>query len=412
MATSSEIHKATTRVAQDDWGRLLAALISTLRDFQLAEDCLQEAFASALDHWARGIPENPQGWLLQTARRKAIDRIRRQKNLNTKLPDLALLMEMDREDSAAEQAQEIPDERLRLIFTACHPSLDQKTQVALTLRTLCGLTTTEIASAFLDKEPAMAQRLVRARQKITKAGIPFVVPEPDAWTERLNSVLTVIYLIFNEGYSSLNVSEAAADLVEEALRLANLLDYLQPDEEEVQGLIALMQLTYARAAAQNSEMGALVPLEEQDRALWDHQKAAIARTNLEAVLRRGRPGPFQLQAAIAAIHSEAERFEDTGWHEIVLIYDRLIEITPNPVLRLNQAVAISYDQGAEFALRIVEPLNEALDEYQSYHAVRADLCRRLNKPKQAIASYQRAIQMSRNESDKRFLSQKLSQIKK
>jgi len=254
VATSSEIHKATTRVAQDDWGRLLAALISTLRDFQLAEDCLQEAFASALDHWARGIPENPQGWLLQTARRKAIDRIRRQKNLNTKLPDLALLMEMDRDDSAAEQAQEIPDERLRLIFTACHPSLDQKTQVALTLRTLCGLTTTEIASAFLDKEPAMAQRLVRARQKITKAGIPFVVPEPDAWTERLNSVLTVIYLIFNEGYSSLNVSEGAADLVEEALRLANLLDYLQPDEEEVQGLIALMQLTYARAAAQNSEL--------------------------------------------------------------------------------------------------------------------------------------------------------------
>jgi len=231
--------------------------------------------------------------------------------------------------------------------------LDQKTQVALTLRSLCGLTTSEIAAAFLDNEQAMAQRLVRVRQKIAKAGIPFEVPEPDAWAERLNSVLTVIYLIFNEGYSVLEPPKGRSNLVVEAIRLGELLDELSPDQEETQGLIALMKLTLARAGARTGEAGELVPLEEQDRSLWDHEMAANARGVLENALRRGRPGPFQLQAAIAAIHSEAGRFEDTGWREIVLIYDRLCELSPNPVLWLNRAVALSYDAEPKIALRYV-----------------------------------------------------------
>ncbi len=392
---------------RDDWGRLLAALIATLRDFQLAEDCLQDALTSALDHWPRGVPQNPQGWLMQVARRKAIDRLRRSKALDQKLPDVAVLMEMDRADSEADAAHEIPDERLRLIFTACHPALDEKTQVALTLRTLCGLTTGEIAQAFLDQDTAMAQRLVRAKQKIAKAGIPFEVPQKDDWGPRLNSVLTVIYLIFNEGYSADN-----ADLMAEAIRLADLLDDLRGDEPETMGLIALMKLTRSRASARVDGAGVTVPLDQQDRRLWDHQLASDGRDLVSAALRRGRPGPFQLQAAIAALHSEAAGFEDTGWHEIVLIYDRLCEFTANPVVRLNRAVALSYLVSPADALDAVNALEGDLGQYQSFHAARADLLRRMQHWPEACWAYMRAIELSRNMSDRAFLQQRLDCAKK
>lgn len=343
---------------------------------------------------------------MQTARRKAIDRLRRHQNLNRKIPDIALLMEMDRADATAEATQEIPDERLRLIFTACHPAIDQKTQVALTLRTLCGLTTPQIARAFLDPEKTMAQRLVRARQKISKAGIPYKVPGPDDWGERLNSVLTVIYLIFNQGYSG------ASDLAKEAMRLGDLLDQLCPNEEEVQGLRALMKLTQSRAPARLSQTGELVPLEYQDRNLWDQKLAKEGRALIENALRRGRPGPFQLQAAIAAIHSEAKRFEDTGWAEIVLIYERLIELSTNPVLKLNHAVALSYATNPELALQAIVPLSDALTEYQSYHAARADFLRRLKRWPEAAASYEQALLLCKQPSDRAFLTQRWECAKK
>ena len=401
-----DIYKTVEAVVREDRGRLLAALIASLRDFQLAEDCLQDALTSALDHWPRGIPQNPQGWIIQTARRKAIDRLRRQKSFDRKVPDITHLMEMDQADVEAEAAQDIPDERLRLIFTACHPAIDQKTQVALTLRTLCGLTTPQIARAFLDPEKAMAQRLVRARHKISKARIPFAIPEPEAWDARLNSVLTVIYLIFNQGYT------AKTDLVFEAMRLSQLVNALRPDQEEVLGLISLMKLTHARAPARLDANGALVPLEEQDRSLWDHDLAREGRDLIQNTLRRGRPGPFQLQAAIAAIHSEADSFDETGWTEIVLIYERLIEMSANPVLKLNRAVALSYAAGPKLAISEITPLAEDLRDYQSFHAARADILRRLGDGPAAIEAYEAALELCENKGDRLFLTRRLDEAKK
>ena len=407
MANTDFNRRATlSEIAHQDWGRLVAALIASLRDFQLAEDCLQEAFASAITHWERGMPDNPQGWLLQTARRKAIDKIRRQQNFAAKLPDLTHLIELDQLDSQSEEAHEIPDERLRLIFTACHPALDQKTQVALTLRTLCGLTTAEIAGAFLDKETAMAQRLVRARQKIAKAGIAYEVPGPDTWGERLDAVLTVIYLIFNEGYSG------NRDLVHEAMRLAYLVDRLRPNEPEVAGLIALMELTRARAPARFDDTGAFVPLENQDRKLWDHQTAKQGRARLEAALRLGRPGPFQLQGAIAAVHSEAENFEETRWYEIRLIYERLMEMRENPVIRLNHAVAVSYAANPQEALELLDALSDDLVGYQSFHAARADCLLRSGAWAAAIESFDYAIELTDRPAERRYLEEKRDRTKK
>ena len=384
----------------------MAALIASLRDFQLAEDCLQDAVEAALVHWERGVPDNPQGWLLQAARRKAIDRIRRQQSFAAKLPDLAQLIALDQADSSAEQTQEIPDERLRLIFTACHPALDAKTQVALTLRTLCGLTTPQIAAAFLDTETAMAQRLVRARQKITKAGIAYEVPGPETWSDRLEAVLTVIYLIFNEGYAG------DRDLVAEAMRLTGLLETLRPGEPEVAGLMALMEITHARAGARTDPSGVFVPLEQQDRSLWDHALAQQGRARLEAVLRRGRPGPFQLQAAISAVHSEAETFGATRWYEIRLIYERLMELSTNPVIRLNHAVAVSFSTGCDEALGLLDALESALAGYQPYQAARADILFRKGQWDEATAAFKAAIELTTRQADRFYLEIKKEQAKK
>jgi len=389
-------------IMRADWGRLLAVLIGDLRDFQLAEDCLSDAFTSALEHWPRGLPSNPRGWLLQVARRKAIDRIRRAKTRVRSRPDLAYLMALDAEELAP--AHEIPDDRLRLIFTACHPALAPKTRIALTLRTLCGLATPEIARAFLDKPATMAQRLARARTKIARAAIPYAVPEPSAWDERLASVLTVIYLIFNEGYSA-SAGEAPVrhTLCDEATRLARALDALRPGEPEILGLLALLLLNHARSPARLDATGAAVPLEEQDRTRWDQ---ALAREGLELVetaLRRGRPGPFQLQAAISAIHVEAASFEETRWDEIALIYERLLELTPNPVVALNRAVALSFAVGPGAGLA---SLPSGLEDYQPYHAARADMLRRAGRVRPARAAYDRALALTGNDGDRALLERR------
>ncbi|MEM7172971.1 MAG: sigma-70 family RNA polymerase sigma factor [Pseudomonadota bacterium] len=398
-----------------DWGRLLSVLISDLGDFALAEDSLADAFASALTHWSPGRPtnppanppSNPRAWLLQVARRKAIDRLRRQQNHRTKLPELTYLRELDAQASA-EPEQEIRDERLRLIFTACHPALDQKTRLALTLRSLCGLTTGEIARAFLDKEATMAQRLARARNKIARAGIPYQVPKAEDLEQRLSSVLTVIYLIFNEGYSvSQGEDPIRHDLCQEAIRLARELRDLLPQPPEVLGLLALLLLTYARHGARLSPEGAAIPLEEQDRSLWDQEVADEGLALLERALRRGRAGPFQLQAVISALHVEAETFAATDWAEILLAYDRLMGLADNPVVALNRAVALSFVKGPAAGLAA---LPGQLDHYQPFHAARADILRRAGQHKDAKAAYDRAIGLTRNSADRRFLQARKARL--
>lgn len=399
MTAPDQTRALIEKVVHKDWGRLLAALIASLRDFQLAEECLQDALESALHHWPRGLPRNPSGWLMQTARRKAIDKIRRDLSFQGKVPDIALLMEEDAVQAG--DPPDIPDERLRLIFTACHPALDQKTRLALTLRTLCGLTTGEIARAFLDKDSTMAQRLARARAKIAKAAIPYSVPGPEDWDDRLNSVLTVIYLIFNEGYSaSSGEAQVRHNLCDEALFLARSLHALRSDAPEISGLLALLLLGHARHHARLDGQGASVPLDQQDRGLWDMVMISEGLDLVETALRRGRPGPFQLQAAISAIHAEAERAEDTNWGEIVLIYNRLWEMTGNRVVLLNRAVALSFAKGPEQGLAA---LPDGLDDYQSFHAARADMLRRLGQETRAIDAYDQALALTANHADRLFL---------
>jgi RNA polymerase sigma-70 factor, ECF subfamily len=397
--------------AREHFGRLLAVLIRDLRDFQLAEDCLQDALESAFIHWSRsGPPSSPPAWLLQTARRKAIDRIRRMKNFEKKAVEYGYLIEMD-QDAAGEDAPAIPDERLRLIFTCCHPALDQKTRVALTLRTLCGLTTTEIARAFVDKEDAMAQRLVRARHKIDKAGIPYEVPEPDAWDGRLSSVLSVIYLVFNEGYSATSGQQLLrADLCNEAIRLARLLMLLRPGEPEIEGLTALMLLNHSRRAARLARDGAFVPLEFHDRKLWDRAQIGEGMALLEGALVRGRPGIYQLQAAISAVHAEAASHEGTRWAEIALLYERLHALSPNPVFLLNRAVALSFRGNPQAGLDALIELRESLGAYQPFHAARADFLRRLGRGDEAREAYQAAISLSGNAEERAFLAGRLASM--
>jgi RNA polymerase sigma-70 factor, ECF subfamily len=396
---------AVAAAARAHSGRLLAVLIRDLRDFQLAEDCLQDALESALSHWWRnGPPISPPGWLLQTARRKAIDRIRRMRNFEKKAVEYSALLEFDRAAADNEEPPAIPDERLRLIFTCCHPALDAKTQIALTLRTLCGLTTAEIARAFLDTEDAMAQRLVRARHKIAKAAIPFEIPDEDTLPERLNAVLSVIYLVFNEGYASTTGErQLRADICEEAMRLGRVMALLLPGTAEVEGLLALMLLNHSRRHARATPDGVFVPLDQQDRRLWD--KALIAEGNalLDGALNRRRPGIYQLQAAISAVHAEAPCHEDTRWHEIVLIYDGLHALSANPVYLLNRAVALSFHVGPQAGLEALETLQRDLDSYQPFHAARADFLRRLGHDDEAHKAYALAISLTRNNSERIFL---------
>jgi RNA polymerase sigma-70 factor (ECF subfamily) len=393
------VTQAIEAVMRNDRGRLLAALIARLGDFQLAEEALQEAALSAMSHWGRsGLPASPQGWLLKVALRKAIDRLRGGAREARKAADLARLA---LDEAADTEPEMIPDERLRLIFTCCHPALERKSQVALTLRAIAGLSTAQIARAFLDAEPTMGQRLSRAKARIASAGIPFAVPGPEDWAARLQAVLAVIYLIFTAGHG-----QDPADgqpLCEEAIFLARLLDRLRPGEAESEGALALLLVTHARRGARVGADGATVPPAEQDRARWDRAMIAEGVALIDRAMARRAPGPYQIKAAIAALHcAEAP----TDWRQIVLLYDALLRMEPTPVVGLNRAVALAEAGAPEAGLRALDRLSAVLGSYQPYHAARADLLHRLGRRDESLAAYDRAIAGAQSSADAAFLTRR------
>ena len=409
MNAAPDLSQRLTELLRRDRGRLLSALIASLGNFQLAEDSLQDALEAAFVHWGRnGLPDHPQGWLLRVARRKAIDRIRRDNNLARKSEEVSRLSE---QDSMMEDRPDIPDERLRLIFTCCHPALDEKSRVALTLRSLGGLSTAEIARAFLDRETTMGQRLSRAKKKIAGAGIPFAVPEPEDWDDRLNSVLTVIYLIFNEGYSAAEGESAVrAGLCEEAIFLARLVAQLCPSQPEIEGLLALMLLTHARHAARQNRDGVSVPTEEQDTKLWNQPMIDEGLLILDRAVARLHSGPYQIMAAISALHVQGRGKGQTDWRQILFLYDALYRLDPTPVVRLNRAVALAEAGSIQTALSEFDALCDCLAEYQPFHAAHASFLARAGQTERALAAYDRAIALCRNQQDIRFLQRQKSTL--
>jgi len=407
--------EAVETVYRSDWGRVVATLIGLIGDFDLAEECAQEAFATAVDQWrVSGVPEFPRAWIIQTARHKAIDQIRRKARFEEKLESYATSGLVSTIEEPDYDTSEIPDDRLRLIFTCCHPGLATEAQVALTLRTLCGLDTDEIARAFLVPATTMAQRLVRAKRKIRDAGIPYSVPETNDMVARLDAVLTVIYLVFNEGYAATRGAPLVrTELCAEAIRLGRLVKLLLGPQApaEVTALLALMLLQDARRHARLDEAGDLVVLEEQDRSRWDHGQIAEALPLVEEAFRGG-PGPFALQAAIAALHCQAARAEDTDWRQIVGLYDLLERVQPSPIVSLNRAVAVAMVEGPRPALALVDALAATNDlaNYHLLHAARADLLRRLGSPVEAAKSYLQALALVTNDSERRFLERRLRDV--
>ena len=407
---------AVEEVYRADWGRIVATLIGLVGgDFDLAEESAQEAFTAAVDQWrATGVPGFPRAWIIQTARHKAIDRIRRKARFEEKLEEYVADGSVRTMEEPDYDTSEISDDRLRLIFTCCHPALALEAQVALTLRTLCGLETDEIARAFLVPATTMAQRLVRAKRKIRDAGIPYVVPETKDMAARLDAVLTVIYLVFNEGYAATRGGPLLrTDLCAEAIRLGRLVRTLMAPQPPVEAtaLLALMLLHDARRDARLDEAGDLVVLEDQDRALWDERQIAEALPLVEEAFRDG-PGPYALQAAIAAQHCKAMRAEDTDWPQIVRLYDLLERAHPSPIVSLNRAVAVAMVDGPRSALAIMDALAASgdLDNYHLLHAARADLLRRIGSLEEAAKSYQRALALATNDSERRFLKRRLREV--
>jgi RNA polymerase sigma-70 factor (ECF subfamily) len=403
-AAADAIYRAESR-------RVFATLIRLLGDFDLAEEALHDAFRAALEQWPRdGIPANPRAWLVSAGRFKAIDGIRRRSRFDS-MEDVAEQVDAVIDETPLRDSEEIEDDRLRLIFTCCHPTLAPDAQVALTLREVCGLTTEEIAQAFLSAAPTLAQRIVRAKGKIRDARIPYQVPEPDQLAERLDSVLRVVYLVFNEGYSaSSGQSLTRVDLSGEAIRLGRLLVELLP-EPEAMGLLALMLLQESRRAARASPDGDLVLLGDQDRSLWNRDQITEGSTLVTRSLASRHFGPYTLQAAIAAVHADAVSADATDWDEIVGLYDALLRVEPTPVVELNRAVAIAMREGPAVGLTLIEAILERgdLNDYHLAHAARADLCRRLGKTAEAHASYKRAIALARQEPERRFLERRLAE---
>jgi RNA polymerase sigma-70 factor, ECF subfamily len=410
---ADQVRERVDAVYRSDSRRVLATLIRLLGDFDLAEDALHDAFAAAVERWPRdGVPANPRAWLVSTGRFKAIDTVRRRARFNAALPDLVDQYGDSTEDPAAWEGEGVEDDRLRLIFTCCHPALSLEAQIALTLRTVCGLTTEAIAHAFLTQPSTLAQRIVRAKAKIRDARIPYEVPTREDLPERLDAVLHVVYLVFNEGYSaSSGPSLTRPDLSAEAIRLGRLIVELLPEPEAI-GLLALMLLHESRRAARTSPTGELVLLGDQDRSLWIREQIAEGSALVERALSSPGFGPYTLQAAIAAVHARAPSTAATDWARIVALYDVLARVEPSPVVELNRAVAVAMRDGPAAGLALIDALlaRGELADYHLAHAARADLCRRLGRTAEAAASYRQALALARQEPERRFIEGRLREL--